>query len=121
LCVSGLLRQPKYGHLKELHAAIKSSANPLLQGKQTILSLGPMQQAYVFEDANNGCVAFLVNNDAKASQIQFRNNAYSLSPKSIGILQNCKNLIYETAKVSLFATLQIILIVINNYSSILTA
>jgi len=80
-----------------------------------------MQQAYVFEDANNGCVAFLVNNDAKASQIQFRNNAYSLSPKSIGILQNCKNLIYETAKVSLFATLQIILIVINNYSSILTA
>ncbi|CAH8280714.1 unnamed protein product [Arabidopsis lyrata] len=96
----GLLRQPKYGHLKELHAAIKSSANPLLQGKQTILSLGPMQQAYVFEDASSGCVAFLVNNDAKVSQIQFRKSSYSLSPKSIGILQNCKNLIYETAKVN---------------------
>ncbi|XP_010444300.1 PREDICTED: beta-galactosidase 6 [Camelina sativa] len=97
----GLLRQPKYGHLKELHAAIKASANPLLQGKQTILSLGPLQQAYVFEDARSGCVAFLVNNDAaKVSQVQFRNNAYSLSPKSIGILQNCKNLIYQTAKVN---------------------
>ncbi|CAN6821746.1 unnamed protein product [Brassica oleracea] len=97
----GLLRQPKYGHLKELHAAIKSTANPLLHGKQTILSLGPMQQAYVFEDARSGCVAFLVNNDGrKVIQIQFRNNAYSLRPKSIGILQNCKTLIYETAKVN---------------------
>ena len=99
----GLLRQPKYGHLKELHAAIKSTANPLLHGKQTILSLGPMQQAYVFEDARSGCVAFLVNNDGrKVIQIQFRNNAYSLRPKSIGILQNCKTLIYETAKVYLY-------------------
>ncbi|XP_013621401.1 PREDICTED: beta-galactosidase 6 [Brassica oleracea var. oleracea] len=104
----GLLRQPKYGHLKELHAAIKSSANPLLQGKQTILSLGPMQQAYVFEDENSGCVAFLVNNDArKAIQIQFRNNAYSLLPKSIGILQNCKNLIYETAKVNVAKNMRV--------------
>ncbi|KAF3550277.1 hypothetical protein DY000_02005922 [Brassica cretica] len=60
-----------------------------------------MQQAYVFEDARSGCVAFLVNNDGrKVIQIQFRNNAYSLRPKSIGILQNCKTLIYETAKVN---------------------
>ncbi|KAF2599932.1 hypothetical protein F2Q68_00012540 [Brassica cretica] len=92
----------------ELHAAIKSSANPLLQEKQTILSLGPMQQAYVFEDENSGCVAFLVNNDArKAIQIQFRNNAYSLLPKSIGILQNCKNLIYETAKVNVAKNMRV--------------
>ncbi|CDY31349.1 BnaA02g33920D [Brassica napus] len=104
----GLLRQPKYGHLKELHAAIKSSANPLLNGKQTVLSLGPMQQAYVFEDENSGCVAFLVNNDArKAIQMQFRNNAYSLLPKSIGILQDCKTLIYETAKVNVAKNMRV--------------
>ncbi|KAG2301054.1 hypothetical protein Bca52824_029705 [Brassica carinata] len=104
----GLLRQPKYGHLKELHAAIKSSANPLLHGKQTVLSLGPMQQAYVFEDENSGCVAFLVNNDAaKVSQIQFRNNAYSLLPKSIGILQDCKTLIYQTAKVNVAKNMRV--------------
>ncbi|CAN7125872.1 unnamed protein product [Brassica rapa subsp. narinosa] len=104
----GLLRQPKYGHLKELHAAIKSSANPLLHGKQTVLSLGPMQQAYVFEDENSGCVAFLVNNDArKAIQMQFRNNAYSLLPKSIGILQDCKTLIYETAKVNVAKNMRV--------------
>ncbi|XP_013701177.2 beta-galactosidase 6 [Brassica napus] len=104
----GLLRQPKYGHLKELHAAIKSSANPLLHGKQTVLSLGPMQQAYVFEDENSGCVAFLVNNDArKAIQMQFRNNAYSLLPKSIGILQDCKTLIHETAKVNVAKNMRV--------------
>ncbi|KAJ0238258.1 Beta-galactosidase 6 [Hirschfeldia incana] len=97
----GLLRQPKYGHLKELHAAIKSSANPLLHGKPTVLSLGLMQQAYIFEDENSGCVAFLVNNDeTKAIQIQFRNNTYSLLRKSIGILEDCKTLVYETAKVN---------------------
>ncbi|KAF8089506.1 hypothetical protein N665_0503s0006 [Sinapis alba] len=104
----GLLRQPKYGHLKELHAAIKSSANPLLHGKQTVLSLGTMQQAYVFEDENSGCVAFLVNNDErKAIQIQFRNNKYSLLSKSIGILQDCKTLIYQTKKVNVAKNMRV--------------
>lgn len=104
----GLLRQPKYGHLKELHAAIKSSANPLLYGNPTVLSSGTMQQAYVFEDEKNGCVAFLLNNDAtKVSQIQFRNNTYSLLPKSIGILQDCKTLIYQTAKVNVAKNMRV--------------
>ncbi|KAF2580126.1 hypothetical protein F2Q68_00003950 [Brassica cretica] len=57
----------KYGHLEELHDAIKSTANPLLHGKQAILSLGPMQQAYVFEDSRSGCAAFQMNNDARNS------------------------------------------------------
>ncbi|XP_010547680.1 PREDICTED: beta-galactosidase 6-like isoform X2 [Tarenaya hassleriana] len=96
----GLLRQPKYGHLKELHLAIKSVAEPLLQGKQTFLSLGSLQEGYVFEDATSGCVAFLVNNNAKAATVTFRNNAYQLRPKSIGILQNCATMIFETARVN---------------------
>ena len=42
--ISGLIRQPKWGHLKELHAAIKLSSKALLSGAQTILSLGRLQQ-----------------------------------------------------------------------------
>lgn len=41
---SGLIRQPKWGHLKELHAAIKLSSKPLLSGALTKLSLGGKQE-----------------------------------------------------------------------------
>lgn len=35
-----MIRQPKWGHLKELHAAIKHCSKTLLGGQQTIYSLG---------------------------------------------------------------------------------
>lgn len=41
---SGLIRQPKWGHLKELHAAIKLSSKPLLSGALTKLSVGGKQE-----------------------------------------------------------------------------
>lgn len=40
----GLLRQPKWGHLKQLHAVIKSSSTTLLQGVQRNFSLGQLQE-----------------------------------------------------------------------------
>ncbi|KAJ7945129.1 Beta-galactosidase [Quillaja saponaria] len=67
----GLLRQPKWGHLKELHAAIKSCSTTLLHGVQKNLSLGNFQEAYVFqEEKGDGC-----------------------------ILQDCKTVIFNTAHV----------------------
>ena len=45
---SGLIRQPKWGHLKELHAAVKLSSSPLLSGAHTTFSLGEMQQVRNF-------------------------------------------------------------------------
>lgn len=41
---AGLTRQPKWGHLKELHAAIKLCSTPLLQGVQTNFSIGQLQE-----------------------------------------------------------------------------
>lgn len=41
---SGLIRQPKWGHLRELHAAVKLCSKPLLSGEQTAISLGEHQQ-----------------------------------------------------------------------------
>lgn len=38
-----MVRQPKWGHLKELHAAIKSCSKTLLYGTQTSFSLGSRQ------------------------------------------------------------------------------
>lgn len=47
---TGLIKQPKWGHLKDLHAAVKSCSEPLLYGTQTTLSLGSQQQVIKNED-----------------------------------------------------------------------
>lgn len=43
-----MINQPKWGHLKELHAAIKLCSNTLLLGKaMTPLQLGPKQEVHI--------------------------------------------------------------------------
>ncbi|XP_059453357.1 beta-galactosidase 16-like [Corylus avellana] len=97
----GLIRQPKWGHLKELHAAIKLCLKPLLSGQQTTLPLGQLQQAYVFKGNSEECAAFLVNNDSrKNATVFFENSSYELPPKSISILPDCKTEAFNTGKVS---------------------
>ncbi|KAI4336465.1 hypothetical protein L6164_014988 [Bauhinia variegata] len=94
----GLLRQPKWGHLKELHAAIKSCSTTILQGAQKNFSLGQLQEGYVFEEDKGGCVAFLINNDRTNNvSVQFQNTTYQLPSKSISILPDCQNVTYNTA------------------------
>lgn len=97
----GLTTQPKWGHLKELHAAIKLCSTPLLSGVQVNLYLGPQQQAYIFNAVSGECAAFLINNDSSnAASVPFRNASYDLPPMSISILPDCKNVSFNTAKVS---------------------
>ncbi|XP_011031110.1 PREDICTED: beta-galactosidase 6 isoform X1 [Populus euphratica] len=97
----GLIRQPKWGHLKELHAAIKSCSTTILEGAQSNFSLGQLQQAYIFEEEGAGCAAFLVNNDQKNNAtVEFRNITFELLPKSISILPDCENIVFNTAKVN---------------------
>ncbi|KAF1871179.1 hypothetical protein Lal_00020913 [Lupinus albus] len=97
----GLFRQPKWGHLKELHAAIKSCSTTLLQGVPRNFSLGQLQEGYVFEEENGGCVAFLINNDGvNKVTVQFHNRSYELLPKSISILPDCQNVTFNTANVN---------------------
>nr|CAB3461396.1 unnamed protein product [Digitaria exilis] len=58
----GLIWQPTWGHLRELHAAVKQLSEPLLFGEYSNFSLGQKQEVHVFETESN-CVAFLVNFD----------------------------------------------------------
>lgn len=46
LLCSGILRQPKWGHLKDLHAAIKlcEPALTAVDGSPQYVKLGPMQE-----------------------------------------------------------------------------
>ncbi|KAJ0026159.1 hypothetical protein Pint_08133 [Pistacia integerrima] len=97
----GLIREPKWGHLKELHAAIKLCSKPLLTGGYKTFPLGQLQEAYVFKGNAGECAAFLVNNDdRKSSTVVFQNSSYELPPKSISILPDCKTVAFNTAKVS---------------------
>ncbi|KAL2339755.1 hypothetical protein Fmac_007695 [Flemingia macrophylla] len=94
----GLVRQPKWGHLKELHAAIKSCSKSLLDGTLTRFILGSQQNAYVFKRSSIECAAFLENSGDQSVTIQFQNIPYQLPRKSISILPDCKNVAFNTAK-----------------------
>ncbi|XP_027178632.1 beta-galactosidase 3 [Coffea eugenioides] len=96
----GLIRQPKYGHLKELHRAIKLSERALVSADPTVTSLGNLQQAHVFSSEAGDCAAFLANYDTNsAARVMFNNMHYSLPPWSISILPDCRNVVFNTAKV----------------------
>ncbi|KAH9727352.1 Beta-galactosidase 3 [Citrus sinensis] len=97
----GLPRNPKWGHLKELHEAIMLCEGVLLNSDPINLSLGPSQEADVYADSTGACAAFLANTDnATDIMVVFRNVSYFLPAWSVSILPDCKNVAFNTAKVS---------------------
>lgn len=96
----GLPRNPKWGHLKELHGAIKLCEHALLNGERSNLSLGSSQEADVYADSSGACAAFLANIDDKNDKtVVFRNVSYHLPAWSVGILPDCKKVVFNTANV----------------------
>ncbi|XP_022844468.1 beta-galactosidase-like [Olea europaea var. sylvestris] len=95
----GLLRQPKWGHLKDLHRAIKLCEQALVSADPVVSPLGNYQEAHVFK-SKSGCAAFLANyNQHSFAKVSFGNKHYNLPPWSISILPDCKNTVYNTARV----------------------
>ncbi|EHA8587341.1 beta-galactosidase 3 [Cocos nucifera] len=96
----GLVRLPKWAHLKELHKAIKLCEHALLYGEQTLQVLGSLQEANVYSDPSGGCVAFIANIDEENDRlINFQNRSYNVPAWSVSILPDCKNVAFNTAKV----------------------
>ncbi|RYQ98337.1 hypothetical protein Ahy_B08g094391 isoform B [Arachis hypogaea] len=96
----GLLRQPKWGHLKDLHRAIKLCEPALVSGDPAVTKIGNYQEAHVFKSDSGACAAFLANYDPKSfAKVAFGNMHYNLPPWSISILPDCKNTVYNTARV----------------------
>lgn len=96
----GLIREPKYGHLKELHRAIKLCEHALVSSDPRITSLGTYQQAHIFSSGQRSCAAFLANYHPKsAARVMFNNMHYNLPPWSISILPDCRNVVFNTARV----------------------
>ncbi|KAH9618071.1 hypothetical protein KSS87_018105 [Heliosperma pusillum] len=96
----GLIRQAKYGHLKEFHKAIKLCEPALVAADPIVTELGPKQQAHVFYPEKGSCAAFLSNYETESGvKVMFNNKHYNLPPWSISILPDCKNVAFNTAKV----------------------
>ncbi|KAF3662318.1 putative lysosomal alpha-glucosidase-like [Capsicum annuum] len=97
--VKGLLNEPKYRHLRDLHKVIKQSELTLVSSYATLTSLGSNQEANVYRSKSGACVAFLSNYDAKYSvRVSFQNKPYDFPPWSINILPDCKTAVYNTAR-----------------------
>uniref|UniRef100_A0A803Q723 Beta-galactosidase n=1 Tax=Cannabis sativa TaxID=3483 RepID=A0A803Q723_CANSA len=110
-----LLSEPKWGHLKDLHAAIKLCEPSLVAADSPqYIKLGPKQEAHVYsenvlgEDLNfslnqtkSRCSAFLANIDEhNSATVTFRGQKYNLPAWSVSILPDCKNTVFNSAKVA---------------------
>ncbi|KAI8553533.1 hypothetical protein RHMOL_Rhmol05G0023700 [Rhododendron molle] len=96
----GLLREPKWGHLRDLHKAIKLSEPALVSAYPTVTWPGKNLEVHVFQ-SKSACAAFLANYDTNsAAKITFQNAQYDLPPWSVSILPDCKNAVFNTARVS---------------------
>ncbi|XP_059431851.1 beta-galactosidase-like isoform X2 [Corylus avellana] len=95
----GLPREPKWGHLRDLHKAIKLCESALVSVDPTVTSLGNNQEAHVFKSKSGACSAFLANYDTKSSaKVSFGNAQYDLPAWSISILPDCKTVVFNTAR-----------------------
>ncbi|XP_024017347.1 beta-galactosidase 11 [Morus notabilis] len=94
----GLQREPKWSHLRDLHRALNLCKKALLWGTPGGQKLGKHTEVRMYEKpGTNICAAFLSNNNSKvAHTVKFRGSAYYLPPRSISILPDCKNVVYNT-------------------------
>ncbi|KAK7329697.1 hypothetical protein VNO77_23872 [Canavalia gladiata] len=94
----GLLNEPKWGHLRDLHKAIKLCEPALVSVDPTVTWPGNNLEVHVFK-TSGACAAFLANYDTKSSAtVTFGNGKYDLPPWSISILPDCKTAVFNTAR-----------------------
>ncbi|KAI8533177.1 hypothetical protein RHMOL_Rhmol11G0276800 [Rhododendron molle] len=94
----GLRREPKFGHLRDLHRALRLSKKALLWGVPTVQRISNDLEIRVYEKPGTDiCAAFLTNNHTKIpATVNFRGQDYFLPRRSISILPDCKTLVFNT-------------------------
>nr|XP_010910537.1 LOW QUALITY PROTEIN: beta-galactosidase 6-like [Elaeis guineensis] len=101
----GIIRQPKWGHLRDLHKAIKLCEAALIATDPTYTSLGPNLEAHVYKGGSGVCAAFLANIGTQSdATVTFNGKSYHLPAWSVSILPDCRNVVFNTAQISSQAT-----------------
>ncbi|KAJ8751435.1 hypothetical protein K2173_016643 [Erythroxylum novogranatense] len=96
----GLIRQPKWGHLKDLHKAIKLCEEAMVTTEPTTTSAGQNLEVTVYKAGSGLCSAFLANTAVTDKTVNFRGKTYDLPAWSVSILPDCKNVVLNTAKIN---------------------
>ncbi|KAF8406609.1 hypothetical protein HHK36_008698 [Tetracentron sinense] len=94
----GLQKDPKWGHLRDLHSALRLCRKALLWGTTSVQKLGEELEAQIYEKSGSSvCAAFLCNNNTRIpATATFRGVKYYLPAHSISILPDCKTVVYNT-------------------------
>ncbi|KAL6510901.1 Beta-galactosidase 8 [Orobanche gracilis] len=102
----GLLNQPKWGHLKDVHKAIKLCEKAMVAIDPKTTSLGSNLEATVYKTEAGQCAAFLSNSDTQTdATVDFNGTSYKLPAWSVSILPDCKNVVLNTAKINAVSTI----------------
>ncbi|XP_027919418.1 beta-galactosidase-like [Vigna unguiculata] len=95
----GLLNEPKWGHLRDLHKAIKSCESALVSVDPYVTWPGKNLEVHEFKTPST-CAAFLANYDTKNSAtIAYGNGKYELPAWSVSVLPDCATEVFNTARV----------------------
>ncbi|KAL4569678.1 hypothetical protein LXL04_025320 [Taraxacum kok-saghyz] len=94
----GLIREPKWSHLRDIHRVLNLVKKPFLLGTQKIKDINKFVQIITYEKPeSNLCLAFLSNRHKKIHRtIRFRGKIYFLPRRSVAILPDCKTVIFNT-------------------------
>lgn len=77
------------------------SMSILTLAMEMLNSIMAISQAHVFSSGRGRCAAFLANyHTTSAARVLFNNMHYDLPPWSISILPDCRNAVFNTARVS---------------------
>ncbi|GMH16362.1 hypothetical protein Nepgr_018203 [Nepenthes gracilis] len=97
----GMIREPKWGHLRDLHYALALSRKALLWGRYNSKGHSSHLEAIWYEKPETGiCAAFLKNNDTHHPHtIKFRGKDYYLPKRSISILPDCETVVFNTEQI----------------------
>ncbi|KAG8380475.1 hypothetical protein BUALT_Bualt06G0019200 [Buddleja alternifolia] len=96
----GSLNQPKYGHLKQLHDVLHSIQKTLTYGNVSSIDFGNSVSATIFATNDTESCMFGNANTTTDATINFQGMNYNVPAWSVSILPDCKNEVYNTAKVN---------------------
>ncbi|KAJ9548282.1 hypothetical protein OSB04_020825 [Centaurea solstitialis] len=96
----GNLNQPKYGHLKELHDVLHSMEKILTYGIITDVDFGNSVTGTIYSTTEGQSCFFVNSNPTADAEVVYKGRMYNIPAWSASILSDCKNEVYNTAKVN---------------------
>ncbi|KAI3772554.1 hypothetical protein L6452_03742 [Arctium lappa] len=96
----GNLNQPKYGHLKELHDVLHSMEKILTYGNITDVDFGNAVAGTIYSTSNGQSCIFVNSNTTVDAEVVYEGRKYNIPAWSASILSDCKQEVYNTAKVN---------------------